>query len=130
MHIQPVGNNVLAEFVEHALSSGIVIPDNSVESVKFFRVVAIGEPRVLDNGERIPIPVKVGDEIILHPNGAYPLTPKEYYGDKKYVMVDVSTILAVITRDQQDLMARKPIVTPDPNAVAADAANAIAKRRK
>ena len=45
--------------------SGIVLPDTAKEKPQRGTVVAVGEGRRDDDGERIPLDVQVGDEILF-----------------------------------------------------------------
>lgn len=50
---------------EETTSSGIVIPDTAKEKPQRGTVIAAGEGRLDDDGDRMPMEVKVGDEIIF-----------------------------------------------------------------
>ncbi len=44
--------------------SGIIIPDTAKEKPSEGEVVAVGEGRLLENGEVRPLQVKVGDKVV------------------------------------------------------------------
>ena len=44
--------------------SGIIIPDTAKEKPSEGEVIAVGEGKLLDNGEIKPLKVKVGDKVI------------------------------------------------------------------
>ncbi len=50
---------------EEVLASGIVIPDTAKEKPQQGEVIAVGPGRLDDNGNRIPMDVKVGDRILF-----------------------------------------------------------------
>lgn len=50
---------------EETTSSGIVIPDTAKEKPQRGTVIAAGEGRLDEDGDRIKMEVKVGDEIIF-----------------------------------------------------------------
>ncbi|WP_457626679.1 co-chaperone GroES [Persephonella sp.] len=53
-----------AEEVEEKTPSGIIIPDTAKEKPSEGEVIAVGEGRLLENGEIKPLKVKVGDRVI------------------------------------------------------------------
>ena len=53
-----------AEEAEEKTPSGIIIPDTAKEKPSEGEVVAVGEGRLLENGEIKPLKVKVGDRVI------------------------------------------------------------------
>ncbi|WP_029519894.1 MULTISPECIES: co-chaperone GroES [unclassified Persephonella] len=53
-----------AEEVEEKTPSGIIIPDTAKEKPSEGEVIAVGEGRLLENGEIKPLKVKVGDKVI------------------------------------------------------------------
>ena len=89
--IKPLGERVVIEVSESDVktASGIVLPDTAKEKPQKGTVVAVGAGKLLDNGERAPMEVKVGDNIIF----------SKYSGkvdDKDYLVVRESDILAVL----------------------------------
>lgn len=50
---------------EETTASGIVLPDTAKEKPQRGTIVACGEGRRDDDGDRIPLDVKVGDEVIF-----------------------------------------------------------------
>jgi chaperonin GroES len=56
--IKPLGR-------EETTKSGIVLPDTSKEKPQRGTILAAGEGRRDDDGERIPLDVKVGDEVLF-----------------------------------------------------------------
>ncbi len=65
--IRPLYDRVVvkpAEEAEEKTPSGIIIPDTAKEKPSEGEVVAVGEGRLLENGEIAPLKVKVGDKVI------------------------------------------------------------------
>jgi len=65
--IVPLYDRVVIKPVEEAeerTPSGIIIPDTAKEKPSEGEVVAVGEGRLLENGEIKPLKVKVGDKVI------------------------------------------------------------------
>ncbi len=49
---------------EERTPSGIIIPDTAKEKPSEGEVVAVGEGRLLENGQVTPLKVKVGDKVV------------------------------------------------------------------
>ncbi|MCR5261522.1 MAG: co-chaperone GroES [Candidatus Gastranaerophilales bacterium] len=67
MSIRPLGDKIVIEIIDDAeqTSGGIFIPDSAKEKPQKGKVVAVGNGRTLDSGEKEPVEVKVG-EIVLY----------------------------------------------------------------
>ena len=50
---------------EETTKTGIVLPDTAKEKPQRGTIVAVGEGRRDDDGERIPLDVKAGDEVLF-----------------------------------------------------------------
>ena len=70
MNLKPLGDRVIVKAVEQeqVTSSGIVLPDTAAEKPQRGIVLAVGEGRWLD-GERVPLEVADGDEVIYSKYG-------------------------------------------------------------
>ncbi len=70
MKLKPLGDRVIVRTVdqEDVTASGIVLPDTAQEKPQRGVVVAVGDGRVID-GERIPLEVSDGDEVIYSKYG-------------------------------------------------------------
>lgn len=66
MAIKPLGDKIVIKVIEDTeqTSGGIFIPDSAKEKPQKGEVVAVGQGKVLDSGEREPIDVKIGDVIL------------------------------------------------------------------
>lgn len=94
-NIHPVGDRVLVEIPprEEKTKSGIIIPDTvGQEKPEQGIVIAVGGGRVSENGEIIPMDVKVGDRIVFSKYGYDEIT----VDDKKYYIVRGENILAIV----------------------------------
>ncbi len=94
--ITPLDDRVLVEQseAEEKTAGGIVLPDTAKEKPQRGTVRAIGPGRLLDNGERGDMSVKVGDEVFY---AKYAGTEVEINGEKMQIMRE-SDILAVIEK--------------------------------
>lgn len=92
--IKPLGERVVIEVAESDVktASGIVLPDTAKEKPQKGTVVAVGAGKLLDNGERVAMEVKVGDGVIF---SKYSGSEVKVEG-KDYLIVRESDILAVI----------------------------------
>jgi len=68
MPVQPLGDRVLIQRLEEEeekTSGGIYIPDTAKEKPQRGKVVAVGPGRMTEEGKRLPMDVKVGDEVLF-----------------------------------------------------------------
>ena len=92
--LKPLGDRIVIELIEaeEKTSSGIVLPDSAKEKPQEGKVVAAGTGRVLENGQRVDLEVKEGDQIIF---SKYSGTEVKYEGNE-YLILRESDILAII----------------------------------
>ena len=66
MSIKPLADRIVIKVIEDTeqTSGGIFIPDSAKEKPQKGEVVAVGEGKMNDNGEREPMDVKVGDVVL------------------------------------------------------------------
>ena len=64
--LRPIGDRVVVKVIEDTeqTSGGIFIPDSAKEKPQKGEVVAVGEGKTLDSGEKAPVSVKVGEIVI------------------------------------------------------------------
>ena len=67
MNIRPLQDRVIVKRVEEETTSagGIVLPDSATEKPIRGEVLAVGPGKILDNGEKRPLEVKVGDTVLF-----------------------------------------------------------------
>ncbi|MFL2733208.1 MAG: co-chaperone GroES [Gammaproteobacteria bacterium] len=67
MKFNPLGDKLLVRRSEEeeTTAGGIVLPGSAAEKPSQGEVLAIGPGRVLDSGEKVEIPVGVGDTIVF-----------------------------------------------------------------
>jgi chaperonin GroES len=65
MDLQPLGDRLIVKVLEEdeTTASGIVLPDTAKEKPQKGRVLAVGNGKV-DDGQRIPLDVNAGDEVV------------------------------------------------------------------
>ncbi|MDD5626282.1 MAG: co-chaperone GroES [Patescibacteria group bacterium] len=93
--LQPLGSRLIVQPIEvnETTKSGIILPDTAdKEKPVRGKVIAVGKGKMLENGQREIIDVKVGDEILFEKYGT-----DEYKIDKeKFLVVDYEKVVALI----------------------------------
>ena len=71
MDLQPLGDRLIVEVLdeEETTASGIVLPDTAKEKPQRGRVLSVGPGDRNDKGERVPLDVAEGDEVIFSKYG-------------------------------------------------------------
>ena len=94
MNLKPLGDRVIVKAVEQeeVTASGIVLPDTAKEKPRRGKVLSVGEGKRLDNGERAPVNVKKGDEVIF---ASYAGTEIKLDGEELMIMSE-DDVLAVV----------------------------------
>ncbi|MCR4443068.1 MAG: co-chaperone GroES [Peptococcaceae bacterium] len=66
MNIRPLGDRVVVKPLaqEEKTKSGIVLPDTAKEKPQQGEVIVVGSGKLLENGQKVPLEVKVGDKVI------------------------------------------------------------------
>ena len=64
--LEPMGDRIVIKAVEREerTKGGIYLPDTAKERPQEGEVIAVGPGRVTDDGNRIPLDVKVGDTVV------------------------------------------------------------------
>lgn len=64
---RPLHDRILVERVkeEEKTKGGIIIPDSAKEKPQEAKVVAVGNGKILENGQRVALDVKTGDRILF-----------------------------------------------------------------
>lgn len=67
MKIRPLHDRILIRRIEEqeTLRGGIIIPDTAREKPQLGEVIAVGNGKILENGQRVPLDVKAGDRILF-----------------------------------------------------------------
>ncbi len=95
--IRPVGDRVVVKPAakEEVTKSGIVIPDTAKEKPQEGEVIAVGSGKLLDNGDRVPLELKVGDRVLYAKYGG---TEFKLDGEE-YLVLRESDVLAVLMKE-------------------------------
>ncbi len=71
MNLKPLGDRLIVKAIEEEemTASGIVLPETAKEKPQRGRVVAVGDGKVGDDNERVPMDVSEGEEVLYSKNG-------------------------------------------------------------
>ena len=94
MRLNPLDDRVVVKPMdaEQMTAGGIVLPDTAKEKPQRGEVIAVGPGRLLDSGERCPVAVAVGDQVLF---GKYGGTDIEIDGEDVKILRE-NDILAKI----------------------------------
>ncbi len=92
--LKPLGNRVLVRRLaaEEKLRGGIILPDTAKKKQEQAEVVALGSGKKDKNGVLIPMPVKVGDVILMEKYSGQEVTVE----DEEYVILRADDIIAIV----------------------------------
>ncbi|OGY89959.1 MAG: co-chaperone GroES [Candidatus Komeilibacteria bacterium RIFCSPLOWO2_01_FULL_45_10] len=95
MKLKPLGDNIVVKAIsqEETTKYGIILPETvDKEKPEQGEVIAVGPGKILDNGNRSPMEVKIGDKIIFKK-----YSPDEFKIDGQEVLVlNQSDVIAVL----------------------------------
>jgi len=99
MKIRPLQDRVIVRRMEEERTSagGIVIPDSAAEKPIQGKVIAVGPGKILDNGDRRPVDVKVGDKVLF---AKYSGTEVKI-DDEEYLVMREEDIMGVIEKEKK-----------------------------
>ena len=94
MKIRPLHDRVIVQRVEEEekTKGGIIIPDTAKEKPQEGKVIAVGPGKILENGTKTTLEVKVGDKILF---GKYSGTEIKIEGEE-FLMMREEDILGII----------------------------------
>lgn len=92
--LKPLGNRVLAQRLEaqETLKGGIILPESAKKKQETARVVAVGPGKKLDDGKVLPMPVAVGDVILMDKYSGQEVT----IDTEEYLILKADDIIAII----------------------------------
>jgi chaperonin GroES len=85
MKIKPLQDRIIVKRLEEEekTKGGIIIPDAAKEKPQEGKVIAVGDGKVLDNGQKFALTVKVGNKILF---GKYSGTEIKIDGEEHLIM--------------------------------------------
>ena len=96
MKLKPLGDRIVVKVLtrEEKTKGGIVLPDTAKEKPTEGEVMAVGSGKVLDNGQKLPMEVKVGNRVIY---SKYSGTEVKFDGEE-YLILSERDVLAVVEK--------------------------------
>ncbi len=94
MKIRPLQDRIIVKRQEEEEKSkgGIIIPDSAREKPIEGKVVAVGSGKILENGKKQPLDIKVGDRVLF---GKYAGTEVKIEGEEHLILRE-DDILGII----------------------------------
>jgi len=93
-NVRPLHDRLLIRRIEEkeSIKGGIIIPDTAKEKPQEGEVIAVGNGKILENGTKIPLDVKVGDKILF---GKYSGTDIKIDG-QEFLILREDEVLAIV----------------------------------
>lgn len=94
MDIRPLYDKVVVEPLEEEDKStgGLYLPDTAKKKPQIGKVVAVGDGKILEDGSRADLTVKVGDKVLFSKYGGNEVT----VDGKEYTILEEDQIFAII----------------------------------
>ena len=94
MNLKPLADRVVIKpsEKEERTKSGILLPDTAKEKPQEGTVEAVGTGRILDNGTKVPMELKVGDKILYAKYAGNEFKVEEI----EYLIVSEKDVLAIV----------------------------------
>lgn len=94
LNLRPLADRVILQRAEaeEMTAGGILLPESAKDKPKEGNIVACGEGKILDDGSRLAMNVKVGDRVLF---SSYAGTEVKV-GGEDYMIMGESDILAII----------------------------------
>lgn len=92
--LRPLGDRVIAQRLEQeeTLKGGIILPDSAKKKQESAKIIAIGPGKADKDGKVQPMPVQVGDIILMDKYAGQEITQN----DEEYIIVKADDIIAII----------------------------------
>jgi chaperonin GroES len=94
MKVRPLRDRILVKRIDEkeVVKGGIIIPDTAKEKPMEGEVVAVGNGKILDNGQNVALDVKAGDRILF---GKYSGTEIKI-DDEEYLIMREDEVLGIL----------------------------------
>ncbi len=94
MKLRPLNDRILVKRVEEqeVTKGGIIIPDTAKEKPAEGKVVAVGNGKLGEDGKRIPLELKKGDQILFGKYGGAEIN----VDGEEYLIMNEGEVLGVI----------------------------------
>jgi len=93
--LKPLGDKIVVQLTEQEdkTASGIFLPDSAKKKPQEGKVIATGNGRVLDSGDRNTLTVKVGDRVLFSKYGGNEVTIE----GEDFTILDEDQVYAVLS---------------------------------
>ena len=94
LSLRPLGDRLIVQRLEQeeTLKGGIILPDSAKKKQEIAAVVAIGKGKINDEGKTLPMPVNVGDKILMDKYSGQEVT----IDDEEYVVLRAGDVIATV----------------------------------
>jgi chaperonin GroES len=91
--LRPLGDRIVVKpgKEEEVTRGGIVLPDSAKKRPRQGEVLAVGPGKLLENGERAPMEIAVGDVVLYSEYGGTEITLEGV----DYIILDENSVLAI-----------------------------------
>lgn len=115
MDVKPANNQILCEATPMKLPGDLITPNHANGGGCYhMTVLAVGPGKLLDSGQRAPIPFNVGDRVLIHElaqkGGRVQMLNAMLSGGRTLILVDAGDIIGTTTGDIE--LPPPAIVTP------------------
>ncbi|MCB1109498.1 MAG: co-chaperone GroES [Chlamydiia bacterium] len=92
--LRPLGDRLLVQRMEQeeTLKGGIILPDSAKKKQEIAVVVAVGKGKVTKEGKSLPMPVKVGDKVLMDKYSGQEVT----VDNEEYVVLRADDVIATL----------------------------------
>ena len=92
--IKPLGDRIVVKRTEaeERTAGGILLPDAAKEKPKRGQVIAVGAGRLDEKGERVPMQIKKGNQIVFSAYAGTEVT----LGDEEYLVMREEDVLGIL----------------------------------
>lgn len=94
MNIKPIGDKIVVRLIEmeEKTESGIVLPGSAQEMPHQGEVIAVGSGTLTTEGQRVPLEINVGDQVIY---GKFGGTELKINGEKVIVLSEKDVLVVL-----------------------------------
>jgi chaperonin GroES len=91
--LRPLGDRIVVKpgKEEEVTRGGIVLPDSAKKRPRQGEVLAVGPGKLMENGERAPMEIAVGDVVLYSEYGGTEITLEGV----DYIILDENSVLAI-----------------------------------
>jgi chaperonin GroES len=106
---------VIRRIEEQDQMRGIIIPDTAKEKPQQGELIAVGDGKLLENGTRVPLEVKVGDRVLFAKYAGTEIN----LDDEEFLIMREDEILGIIEQADKSRSAKKQKYTKHERSCAA-----------